>query len=82
MNVVSEEVGNKLVGLRSHRLWIEASNVGFRKMRNCKLSVKRKQRHSFKVSAQLFCISVFGYADGWFIHDPAHNSIVTHSIRN
>ena len=40
---------------------------------NCTIRVaKRKALISCAVTAQMFCVFVFAYADCWFSHDVAH----------
>ena len=40
---------------------------------NCTIRVaKRKALISCAVTAQMFCVFVFAYADCWFSHDMAH----------
>ena len=49
--------------LCSHRRWLEASNFGFRKKRDCTIRVaKTKALISFVVTAKLICVFVFAYA--------------------
>ena len=60
-------------GLYNHRRWLEASNFGFRKRRDCTIYVeKTKALISCAVTAQLICVFVFAYAKSWFSHDVAH----------
>ena len=57
----------------SYRRWLEARNFGFRKYRECIISVaKTKALISFTVTVKLICVFVFAYAYCWFFHDGAH----------
>ena len=59
-------------GLCSHRRWLEASHNGFKKVRNCAISVvKTKVLISCAVTAQLICVFVFAYAKSRFSDDAA-----------
>ena len=63
-------LGPTQTGLYSHRRWLEAGNVGFRKKRNCTIcDAKTKALISFAVTAKLICATaklicafVFAYA--------------------
>ena len=60
-------------GLYNQRRWLGAGNFGFRKKKNCTISVaKTKAMISFAVTAKLVCAFVFAYADRWFSHAAAH----------
>ena len=60
-------------GLYSHKRWLEAGNLGFRKKRDCSIYVaKTKGLISCAVTTQLICGFVFAYAKSLFSHDAAH----------
>ena len=65
--------GPTQTGLYNHRRWLEAFIFGFRKYRDCTISVaKTKALTSFAVTAKLICVFVFAYAKSRFSHDAAH----------
>ena len=65
--------GLSQTGLYSHKRWLEAGNLGFRKYRNCTICVaKTKALISFAVTAKLICVFVFAHADCWFPFAAAH----------
>ena len=52
--------GSTQFGLRSHRRWPEACNIGFRKLRNRTIHVaKTNALISFAVTAYLICAFIF-----------------------
>ena len=66
------QTGPTLIRLHSHRTQLEASNLGFKKKRNCTIQVaKTKALISFAVTGKLICVFVFAYADCWFSHEAA-----------
>ena len=60
--------------LYSHRRWLEAWNVRFKKERDCTTGIyvaKTKALISFAVTAKLICVFIFTYAKSRFSHDAA-----------
>ena len=67
--------GPTQTGMYSYRRWLEAGNFGFRKYRDCTISVaKTEALIRFAVSAKLICVFVFAYAKSRFYHDAAQNT--------
>ena len=65
--------GPKLNGLNSHRRWLQAYKLGFRKYRDCTIyEAKTKALINYLVTTQLICAFVFAYAKSLFSHDMAH----------
>ena len=61
--------------LYCHRRWLEASNFGFRKKRNCSIRIaKTKALICCTFTAQLICVFVFAYAINRFSHNEARMS--------
>ena len=74
--------GPTQTGLYSYRRWLEASNFGFRKKRDCTIRIaKTKAQISFAVTAKLICVFVFAYAKVRFSHDEAHLSITLYTLK-
>ena len=60
-------------GLHSHSRWLEASNFGFRKKRDCSIYIVRTEALiSCAFAAQLICDFVFAYAKSRFSHKVFH----------
>ena len=58
--------GQTQTGLYSHRRRLEASNFGYKRKRECTISVaKTKAQISFAVTAKLICTFVFAYANNY-----------------
>ena len=70
--------GQTQTRLCSHRRWLEAWNLVFRKKRDCTICVaKTKALISFAVTAKLICVFVFTFAKIRFSHVAgAHMSLV------
>ena len=58
------QTGPTQTELDQHRRWLEAGNFGFRKKRNCTISVAKTK--------VLICVFNFAYSKCLFSHDPAH----------
>ena len=67
--------GPTQTGLHNNRRCLAASNLGYRKKRNCTIyEAKTKPLISCEITAQLICAFVFAYAKSRFSHDAAHLS--------
>ena len=66
--------------VQPQKIWLEASNCGF-KTRDCSIcAAKTKVLNSGLVTMQLICAFVFTYAKCRFSHDVAHTSPVVRNL--